>query len=148
MNAECMYKSILKKIVEPLIGDKSTYQNELETACIRLLGINFKGVYPSDQIPVLNGLKRYAIINLDRSTEPGSHWVSIAFKDDKILVYDSFGRSTSKILPALYQSSNGSDIFDTDPDAEQTSNEMNCGARCLAWLLLFEHYGWRQAEKI
>jgi hypothetical protein len=148
MNAECMYDAILSKIVEPLIGDKSTYQHELESACIKLLGIEFKGVFPSDQIPVLNDLKRYAIINLDRSTEPGSHWVGIAFKNDKILVYDSFGRETVKILPALFRSGNGSDIFATENDPEQTQNETNCGARCLAWLLLFEHYGWRQAVKI
>jgi hypothetical protein len=148
MNAECMYDAILSKIVEPLIGNKSTYQHELESACIKLLGIEFKGVFPSDQIPVLNDLKKYAIINLDRSTESGSHWVGIAYHNNKILVYDSFGRETVKIMPALFRSGNGSSIFDTENDPEQTQNETNCGARAAAWLLLFEHYGWEQAMKI
>ena len=148
MKAECMYNAILSKIVEPMIGNKSTYQHELETACIRLLGREFKGVYPSDQIPVLNELKKYAIINLDRSTEPGSHWVAIAYRDNKILVYDSFGRKTVKIMPALFRSGNGSAIFDTENDPEQDAKESNCGARAVAFLLFFEHYGWNQAMKI
>ena len=143
--ANWLYNNILKRIVVPIIGNKSTYQHELEKAGIKLLGSEFKGVFPSDKIPVLNDLKKYAIINLDASTEPGSHWVAIAFHNNKIYVYDSFGRETVKILPSLFQSGNGSQIFDTDTDPEQSENETNCGARCLSFLLFFEHYGWRNA---
>ena len=143
--AMAMYNNILSRVVEPMIGDDSTYQHELDTAGRKLLGVEFKGVYPSDKIPVLTDLKKYAIINLDRSTEPGSHWVAIAHHDKKIYVYDSFGRKAVKIMPALFKSGNGSQIFDTDPDPEQQEDEMNCGARCLAWLLVFEHYGYKNA---
>jgi len=143
--ANIMYNSILKKMVYPLIGNKSTYQHELDKAGIKLLGTEFKGVFASDKIPVLNDLKKYAIINLDKSTEPGSHWVAIAFDNDKIYVYDSFGRKTKNIMPSIYGSGNGSNIIDTDYDKEQKIKETNCGARCLAWLILFEHYGFKNA---
>lgn len=144
-SANKMYNNILKKIVTPLVGDKSTFQHDLEKAGRKLLGTEFKGVYPSDKIPVLNDLKKYAIINLDKSTEPGSHWVAIAHQNQKIYVYDSFGRKTVKILPALFQSGNGSKILDTEPDPEQKIDETNCGGRSLSWLIFFEHYGSKNA---
>ena len=139
--AVTIYTQILRNIVERDMGNKTTYQDELDKCGRKFLGVHFKGVFASDLIPVLNGVKRYAIVNLDRSTETGSHWIGLAYNRDKIYVYDSFGRKSTKIIPSLWKSGNVSRVVDTQHDAEQQASELDCGQRCLAWLLFFDKWG-------
>ena len=56
------------------------------------------------------------------------------------MFYDSFGRNDTEIIPNLKYSGNGK-IINTDDDTEQEIMEENCGARCLAWLCLYDEYG-------
>lgn len=137
---EQKYREVLKKL-ENTIGSKVTFSNDLQSLGIRYFGLKFKGVYPSDKIPKLNNLQPYAIINLDNSSLPGSHWVAVAYdnKSGNIFVYDSFGRKTKKILPDIYIG--GNKIIDSDHDPEQRLNEDNCGQRSLAWLIVFDEQG-------
>lgn len=141
-----IYNKILKYIVEPLIGDKTTYMNDLEKIGKKMLSQKFIGVYPSDKIPTLKN-NEYAILNLDKSNESGSHWVSIAKKGNKTHFYDSFGRKDINIIKSLTYSGNGK-IINTENDAEQKIQELNCGARCIAWLILFDRWGSRCADMI
>lgn len=143
--AELLYNTILYKVVIPHTGNKTTYLNELYDVGKMLLGPKFKGVYASDRIPKLSN--EYAILNLDTSGEPGSHWISIANHNNKTYVYDSFGRSNVKIIKSLTYSGNGK-IIDTDRDVEQDLLETNCGARCLSWLVLFDGWGANVAKLI
>jgi hypothetical protein len=140
--AEQLYRNTLKNVIYPLTGNQSTYMNDLDRVGRKLLGVKFKGVFPSDKIPKLNDLKPYCILNLDKSTQSGSHWVSVAkiHGEDKSITYDSFGRSNKKIIPALSSSGNGT-IIDTDRDVEQKIEETDCGARSLAWLVVLDKYG-------
>jgi hypothetical protein len=135
-----IYNKILKDIVKPISGNKTTYLSELLAIGKKLFGVKFKGVFPSDKIPKLNDLSPYAILNLDRSTESGSHWVAIAKHGDNTYLYDSFGRKHTQIIPNLYYSGNGK-IIDTDNDAEQKVYEIDCGARSIGWLLFFDKWG-------
>jgi len=140
--AEILYKQKLKEIEDNCVGDKTTFLGQLNGAGRKLLGVKFKGVYPSDKIPKLNDLSPYCILNLDNSKQPGSHWVAIA-KNDKLnhsVIYDSFGRHNMKIIPQLKYSGNGR-VIDTERDAEQKKLETNCGARCLAWLCIYDKWG-------
>lgn len=139
---ERLYNKKLNEIEKKYVGDKTTFLGQLNGAGKKILGIKFKGVYPSDKIPKLNDLSPYCILNLDKSDMPGSHWVALA-KNDKLnhtILYDSFGRNNIKIIPNLRFSGNGK-IIDTDRDAEQNEKETNCGARCLAWLCMYDEYG-------
>jgi NDP-sugar pyrophosphorylase family protein len=147
---ENAYTNILKQVVEPLSGDKTTYLTELNGVGKKLFGVKYKGTFPSDKIPRLNDLSPYAILNLDKSTESGSHWVAIAKHPNKneTLLYDSFARRGTKIIPSLTYSGNGR-IIDSDlKDREQEIVETNCGARCLAYLVVVEKYGWDAAKLI
>lgn len=135
-----IYNKLLKDIVKPISGDQTTYLTELMTIGKKFLGVKFKGVYPSDKIPKLNDLSPYAILNLDTSKESGSHWVAIAKHGNITYLYDSFGRRDTQIIPNLQYSGNGR-IQNTDRDVEQKINEMDCGARCIAWLIFFENWG-------
>ena len=142
-----LYKDTLANVEKYYTGDKTTYLKELEGAGKKLLGVKFKGVYPSDKIPKLNDLSPYCILNLDSNKEPGSHWVSLAKNGKDSILYDSFGRRNTEIIPDLKFSGNGR-IIDTDRDSEQKIQETNCGARCLAWLWIFDKYGANTAKMI
>ena len=145
--AEKVYNYYLNKKVYPLIGDKTTYLTELEGAGKKLFKVKFKGVFPSDKIPKLNDLSPYCILNLDSSKEKGSHWIALAKLGSDTLVYDSFGRDYKKIIPNLSYTGNGR-IKNTDRDSEQNVLQTDCGARCIAFLMVFDKHGKEIALKV
>jgi len=105
-----------------------------------MLGNDFKGVFPSDQIPELEAGK-CCIVNTDNSYQNGTHWVGLYRDPDtkKLWLYDSFARTKSRLWPSprATPSGLGSRIRYPDlKDAEQTNFEKNCGQRTLAWLKL------------
>ena len=88
--ANIIYNQVLK-LVEHQLSNKTTYQRDLLKFGKRVFGDKFVGVFASDRIPKLKE-GQYAILNLDKSDEPGSHWIAVAMKNNKTHVYDSFGR--------------------------------------------------------
>jgi hypothetical protein len=59
-----------------ILGNTTTYDDTLTKVGKQLFGPKFRGVYSYDLLPPLtNG--QSAIINVDKSTLPGSHWVSV-----------------------------------------------------------------------
>lgn len=147
-SAEHIYAKILKE-VESLVGNKLTYALQLNGAGKKILGVKFKGVYTSDRIPQLNDLSPYCVLNLDKTGEPGSHWISLGkvAGENKSLMYDSYGRVHANIIPNIQFSGNGR-IINSDTDSEQGKLETNCGARSLAFLILLDKYGWEVARLI
>ncbi len=139
-----IYNSILKALDE---NYDMTYSDNILQLGNKLFKEKFHGVYPSDHIPELTKEKPYAILNLDKSTESGSHWVAIAKVNNETYIYDSFGRKNQQIIPSLSKSGNGK-IEDTDRDAEQKINELNCGNRSVAFLLLVDRFGINYAKLI
>lgn len=144
--AESEYIKILKKI-EKIVGNKTTYATQLEKEGRKLFKKYFIGVFASDQVPSRIKRGHCMIVNCDDSTQPGSHWVSVCKEklSDKIWVYDSFGRSISKILPDI---GNGRIIKEPEDDVEQKEQETNCGARALAFIYIFRKFGYRYAKYI
>lgn len=133
------YNKILKS-VKKRVGGKTTYLGQLDRAGKDIFGSRFHGVYPSDKIPKLTDRKPYAILNLDRSDESGSHWIALAKVGNNSIVYDSFGRHHTKIIPSLLYSGNGK-LISTDDDQEQHIMATDCGARSLAFLLFLDKHG-------
>lgn len=146
---EGIYNDILKNHIHRLLGTKSTFSDVLDRQGRQLLGTKFKGVYASDRIPLLTDLHPYAILNLDRTGLPGSHWIAVAKKKDskELLVYDSFGRSSRKIIPKIFSSGNGK-IIDTEYDPEQKVNEDDCGARSMTFLVVLNTFGYEKAKML
>lgn len=126
------------------MGGSTTYTSILNKAGHKLFGSKFAGAFPADRIPALKGGVKYAILNLDKHDEPGSHWIALAKErsgrdaSHYIWVYDSYGRPTQAILPDIGQKFK---FLDVDYDAEQSALETNCGARSLAWLWVFDKHG-------
>lgn len=137
------YNRFLSDMYE-IMGNTTTWGLTLDRVSRVLFDKKFHGVYPSDKIPKLNRKKPYAIVNLDTSKQNGSHWVALAKVGNVYIVYDSFGRSHTKILPNLKLKN----VIDTEEDAEQHAIQLDCGQRCIAWLLTLHYYGVQDALKI
>lgn len=146
VSIEAQYNKFLKNVTIPLVGNGETISTELASAGKKLFGAKFAGVFPADMIPSLDNNAVYTILNLDKHDAPGSHWIAVAKEESgDVWVYDSFGRPTQTILPDIGQHFN---FFDTDYDAEQLARETNCGARSLAWLMVFDKFGPQLAKLV
>ena len=139
-----IYKDVLH-LVHGWIGKTTTYQGELDKLGNRILGTKFKGVHAKDDSPALkNG--EMCILNMDKKSEPGSHWVALVRHNGEFIMYDSFGRSAlmkKEFAPVL-----GKGLKMTDPDPEQRTEEKNCGARCLTALLIYKLWGIRMYREV
>lgn len=131
-------------------GNDSTYLTDLTLIGKKLLGDKYKGTYTSDQIPYLTDKRPYCILNLDDSTQGGSHWVALVKypKQSKYLLYDSFGRKSSDIIPAALNKFGNGNVIDTEYDKEQKVEEMNCGQRSLSFIILTDFFGSNNSKKL
>jgi hypothetical protein len=126
--------NMLVKAVELRIGNSTTTGNELDTFCKSYFGTQFIGVFPRNMKPRFSKTKtQYCIINTDPSHKSGDHWTAVANKGGQLYGYDSFGRDINALLKMKRRK-----IINTDmTDREQRITQTNCGARCVAWLMLF-----------
>lgn len=108
---------------------------------------NYIGTYPADFLKYLpaNLPKEFGfIMNLDKSSKPGSHWIAVyidTLHNNSIEYYDSFGREPTKdfmkqikklidrIEPNTYLKMKINRIQD------QNVNSSNCGFFCMRWIL-------------
>lgn len=134
------YNWFLRTVAIPAVSNTVTDEDQLRMAGAHMFGSKFHGVFMRNEIPKTFGATRpYGIINLDPSTKPGSHWIAVAAQPHPLpfLVYDSLGKlnETPRELTQLY----GKQVKTLlSQKREQGLRETNCGARCLAWLLLME----------
>lgn len=135
-----MYKRSLTK-TEQLVGDGITSNFDLDKAGRKLFGDKFAGAFSSDMIPTLTSQKPYAILNVDNSSMPGSHWIAIRYlgpatanNKTKIEYFDSFNRAPLRLMPSLKGYRIVKDPTD-EPGEKQAIEQQNCGARSLAKLL-------------
>ena len=122
-----LYNEYVQYFEKQMRNKGITTASELEAQGKMMFGPDWRGIFASDQKLPSDGLY---IVNTDRSNQEGTHWMGV--NADLDLLYDSFGRSKSEVLPQWKGR-------ETDRDAEQKQKENNCGQRCLAWLLISKH---------
>lgn len=132
---ESLYKTKVTYVEKKLKTNKVTNNIQLHKLSKQLFKTRFKGVYPFDKIPKLKQ-NQSCIFNLDKHTEPGSHWCALYKSPTNYLVYDSFSRKVLK----------GKKYLNSDlSDKEQKVSEDNCGQRCIAWLMILYKHGYAKA---
>ena len=100
---------------------------------------NFIGVFSIDQILKLQlDLDDCFVVNLDFSTQPGSHWIAIKLSQDKCFVIDSLGGALSSnyFKSFISKLSNGRKVI-YSPALQQLKSNL-CGFYCLFFLLYLE----------
>lgn len=143
---ESIFNNYTKELTKTF-GNRATYTSELNALGKHYFGTKYHGTYPSDMIPTLSVKQPYAIINVDTSKQTGSHWVGV-YRDAvkrKYLVFDSFGRKTKKLIPAMYKKYKPTD---TDYDKNQKTSDSDCGFRSIAFLRVCHELGWDAAKLI
>lgn len=124
------------------LGRKATTNTQLTHTGRLLLGSCFKGAHPQDYQIKKTPKIQYFILNNHKKGQSGEHWVAILKNGNVYYVYDSFGRTSNKLLPHF---SKNRIIIDSDYDAEQFGESEICGQLCLAWLLCVKELGIRNA---
>lgn len=91
----------------------------------------FRGVYSMDNLPKKINKNEYTIVNLDKSTGPGTHWVLIANRsnDDHIYYFDSFGIGPSEEI-TRYLKTSKKPIMYSNAQLQKTLSS-RCGFFCL-----------------
>ena len=136
-----LYRQYLKA-TEHALGKGETSEGQLEAFGKLVFPDFFVGVFAKDEIP--DQFEGCIIANTHTRDKGGEHWVAIAaLGDGTYMVYDSYGRKATELMKGI-----NLDTIDTDLDAEQSKKEENCGARCFAWLLVFDELGPEEAIKI
>lgn len=131
-DVQTLYSQLLKSIVS-FMGNGITADDEIDQVGKALFSTKWNGVFTSDAKYPLKG---YCVVNLDKSGQPGSHWVAIANGN----VYDSFGRCGLLTRTGLTCAG--------DKSSDQKIKENNCGQRSLAWLLVYQICGLKGANKV
>lgn len=98
---------------------------------------HFRGVFMRDSLPSIIFKNETAIVNLDNSFGPGTHWVCYHKQGNKIKYFDSFGNlrpplELQKYFKSGDQSSNT--IIEYNYNREQSFNSVICGHLCLKFL--------------
>ena len=140
------YRPILSSLYK-LLGKGITDANQLLTVGKRLLGPKFLGAFPQDRAPRDLRKGDMFLLNTDKAGKSGTHWVAIYYAQPKFIIYDSYGRNSTRLLPHFVKSI-GYKFADTDPDAEQSRAAKDCGQRSIGFLLLLKRHGIATAMKL
>ena len=125
--------------------DGGLYNDQIERVMDNYKQKGFKGVFAIDEIdkiPISN--KMGVILNLDKSNEPGSHWVALYIDtedDQAVEYYDSYGEDppeslmkdikglVDKINPDIYLK------FKINRIKQQAENSDSCGIHSMMFLI-------------
>ena len=126
-NKDIVNISLLKMIwiKNVMLPNKPLSNFELEDAAKRLKIPSFRGVFLLDTLPKKLNKKECGIVNFDKSSGPGTHWVAW-YKNSKTKIYfDSYG-----VHPPLEVEYLGSPIH-YNTDQLQPVGQVFCGHSCL-----------------
>lgn len=105
---------------------------EIEKCAYELYIPYFRGVFSRDNLPQKGPHnKETAVINLDNTDGPGTHWVCYIKRDNYVIYYDSFGiQPPSELLHYL-----GPRVhIDYNYGQDQGVLQITCGYLCLLFL--------------
>lgn len=91
---------------------------------------HFRGVFAIDQLPKRAPTGSY-VINYDCHDQPGSHWVAVFSRNDRVEYFDSSGQPP---LDSRLQAFVGAD-FNFNPIKLQRLLENSCGFYCAYFIL-------------
>jgi len=131
------------KYFEDILGNGMTNEIDLGRECRYFFRGDFIKVLASNELPDRKRFKSigYYIINNKPRGSAGEHWLSmIITPDGHVVVWDSFGRDIKTLMPDLW-GKYGKWIVVPDRDKEQKITQEDCGARCCAFLAIYDILG-------
>ena len=96
---------------------------------------NFRGVFMRDTLPDTPHDKECGVVNFNKSSEPGSHWVAYYKDGDKRIYFDSFGQvaptEIQKYLKSEEEFRTNKPVIQRNTDIVQKVNTKICGQLCV-----------------
>ena len=111
---------------------------------------NFRGVLMRDSLPLKPHNKECGIVNFNKSSQPGSHWVCYFKNGHQRIYFDSFGQVTpieiQKYLKTQQELISHKQVIQRNTDIVQKVNTRVCGHLCLLVLTLLtrKHLSYQQ----
>lgn len=132
--------------VESVLGNEITDNKQLDVFMDRYPKINYIGAYDKKTTKKLIPTMKNNSYLIGNTKNEGEHWfVVYKYNKNRYITYDSFGRNIKQLIN--YKNPN-LDFVSTLPDREQQSvylndffEEVNCGARSIAWIIFNNKYG-------
>ena len=133
------------------LGRGHTTTTQLNRVGKQLFRDAWAGAHAVDVKPKLpSTATKYMILNLDRTGKPGSHWVAVIIKGATAYIFDSFARSSNKLIPTwLRNTRHRYKHIDAQHDkrTNQAKQSDICGQLSLAWMLYARARGISSAMK-
>lgn len=145
-----LFNRYKNKIIS-VFGKKPLDTQQINSLGQKLLGKCYQGSFAqNEKFEIKNG---YYIINTDLVGRIGEHWIAMIISGKRAYIYDSYGRSTKKILKHLYKRliDMGFKIIEADKDPEQKNSgnqKYICGHLSIAFLKVAKLKGIRVALSI
>lgn len=92
---------------------------------------HFRGVFMKNMLPKRPHYRERAIVNLDNSTGPGTHWVAYKKLGNDVIYFDSFGDLQPPLELMIYLNVNK---VKYNYIKYQNFDTFNCGHLCLQFL--------------
>ena len=111
---------------------------------------NCRGIFMRNELPKTPKRIECGIVNLNRTDEPGSHWVCYHKNGTKRIYFDSFGQITpieiQTYLKTRGEQRKGESVIQRNTDIVQQINTKICGHLCLFVLkaLTSEHWTFQE----
>lgn len=111
---------------------RALYDYELEKYAKKLGIHSFRGIFMRDTLPRQPNTNESAIVNLDISDNPGTHWVAYLKNGNNVQYFDSFGDLKPPKELVSYFGPYVKIMYNSE--SYQTFNQWNCGHLCLSFL--------------
>ena len=108
----------------------------------------FRGVFMRNTLPT-SGVRRNesGIVNLDDATGPGTHWVTYAKRNNRVVYFDSFGNlRPPKELVRYFE--NGATTIEYNRTSYQTYDQNFCGQMCLRFLQTVDEREFKKLDEV
>lgn len=94
----------------------------------------FLGVFASDAIPTLKE-KSAVVVNVDKSSEPGSHWLAFYYENNNIEFFDSYGNPPEFYGPSFQDFFSNYSSVSWNSTTLQSLTSNVCGPYCIYFIL-------------
>lgn len=91
-----------------------------------------------DELPRKPWKNESFVMNLHSKEKPGSHWVSVLKRGDKVLYFDSYGQIPPSNALAKYLK--GCQIKYNFDRFQKLDNSFNCGHLCISFLKKYSEW--------
>ena len=138
------------KKMKRTLGQGMTFGDELNKHMKKKFPKLYFGIFSQDTIPRRIPRKCYLIVNVDKRSQSGSHWLGLYKNGKNVWVFDTFARKSSKLVPFLVKQFNKQQIrvIDTHRGKDQTDAQEDCGHRVISFFMMVKKYGIRKTVKI